>query len=166
MRLVLIIFSFAFYSSSFSQDIDSLRLENLNKQVLKLNYKIENFILEINNSNNLNTINLLSLKLKESCTPVIDTIYKIYRLGEDDSYMASMYYGLSSAYSISNPGLSAVYSAMGTSAIFDDNSLTPPKYYQKLKDIRYYANRMKRIKKLQKAKKLNGKLSKVFYDKK
>ena len=163
MRVSLIIFFFVFNEILYSQNIDSLRVKYLNKRVVILNNDIKYFINRVNNSNNLDTTNLLSLQLKEKCTPVIDSVYKIYRLGDDDSYMSSVYYGLAGAYSISNPGLSAAYSAMGTFAIFDDNSLTPPKYYQKLKDVRYYASRMSRTKKLQKAKKLNGKLSKVFY---
>ena len=113
----------------------------------------------------MDTINLLSLQLKEKCTPVIDTIYNLYRLGDDDSYLSSMYYGLAGVYSASNTGLSAVYSSLGTIALFNDNSLIPPKYYQKIKNIRYYANRIQKTKKLQKVEKFNTKLSKEFYDK-
>lgn len=144
-----------------NQKIDSVRMQRLDTDIKLFISDLSNFILKVNSTDNVDTINSLADKINNSSITLIDSINHVFKINNsDDEIDAGMYYGLSAAFSQSFPSLSAVYSSMATSAIINEENL--PKYYEKLKEVRDLTSRLSKKKKIIKLKQLNSKLSSLY----
>ena len=161
-----LIFFLSFVSMSMSgftqtQDIDTIRLKRLDTNIKMFINNLGMYIDGVDTLNDVKNINTLSNKINKSSIILIDSINSIFKITEnDDEIDAAMYYGLSAAFSQNFPSLSAVYSSLGSNAIM--NSKDPPKYYNKLKEIRDITYRLSKRKKMIKLKKLIAKLKKLY----
>ncbi len=144
-----------------NQSIDTVRIQRLDSDIRLFIKDLSCFIVKVNSTENIDTINLLANKINRSSITLIDSINSLFKIdNSDDEIDAGMYYGLSAAFSQSFPSLSAVYLSMASSTIMNgDNS---PKYYSKLKEIRDITYRLSKKKKLIKLKKLISKLQSLY----
>lgn len=159
LLVALLVLSFAAFSQE--QKIDTVRVQNLDLQTKTFCENLDKFVQGTKNTENIETINQLSLKIYTETIVLIDSINDILKLDDTDDGLitAGMYSGLAGAFGQSYPYLSVVYTSLASSAIL--NGEIVPKYYSDIKEIRDITERMSRNKKIERLKKLLNRVSKL-----